>query len=84
MRAGELDQINSLEFGENWTVHAYIARYLKVTWERELPKMALNALYKSNDEVIYIEKEEFKIMLLGVENQDFNFSFIEFKICETS
>ena len=46
--------------------------------------MALNALNKSNDEVIYIEKEEFKIILLGVENQDFNFSFIEFKICETS
>ena len=42
--------------------------------------MALNALNKSNDEVIYIEKEEFKIMLLGVENLDFNVSFIEFKI----
>lgn len=46
--------------------------------------MALNALNKSNDEVIYLEKEEFKIRLLGAENQDFNFSFIEFKICETS
>lgn len=46
--------------------------------------MALDALSKSNDEVIYLEKEKFKIMFLGAENQDFNFSFIEVKICETS
>ena len=46
--------------------------------------MALNALSKSKNEVIYLEKEEFKIMFFGAENQDFKFSFIEFKICETS
>ena len=39
--------------------------------------MALNALSKSKDEVIYLEKEEFKIMFFGAENQDFKFSFID-------
>ena len=54
------------------------------TFEDKMRKrMALNALSKSNDEVIYLEKEEFK-MFFGAENQDFKFSFIEFKICETS
>lgn len=55
------------------------------TFEDKMRKrMALNALSKSNDEVIYLEKEEFKIMFFGAENQDFKFSFIEFKICEIS
>lgn len=46
--------------------------------------MALDALSKSNDEVIYLEKEKFKIMFLGAENQDFNLIFHLLELTRTS